>query len=94
MAFKRKTSSAPSQNFYEQDKGKHITLSSGQSPVNSDGSTYDNSVPVNWPVQNYATDNENNPKSNTGFPTRLSETQTTRSTYKTDPNNKISPTLG
>lgn len=74
MAFSRKTSKGTSLNFYDQDRGKDMRVSSGQSPVNANGSTYDNSIVLNWPYQQFTTDNVGNPLSNTGLPTRLSQT--------------------
>lgn len=89
MAFKRKTSTAPSQDFYQQDVGKDLKVSSGQSPVNSKGQTFDNSVKMNWPYSPATPDEVVNPRANPKMPPYL------------DPNgrggtgsNKISPTLG
>lgn len=74
MSFNRKTSKGSSLDLYKQDKGKAIQVSSGQSPVNDDGSTYDNSIQLNWPYQQFTTDNQGNPISNDGKPKRLSQT--------------------
>lgn len=89
MAFKRKSSSAPSQSFYEQDRSKELKLSSGMSPVNSNGTTYDNSVKLNWPYNPASPDEAVSPRPNMAKPPLLDPNG-----RSTSGSNKVSPTLG
>lgn len=87
--FQKKTSKGTSLDFYQQDKGKAIQLSSGLSPVNPDGSTYDNSVQLDWPYSPATPDEVINPRPNPKVPPYLDNNG-----RNSTGSNKVSPTLG